>query len=98
VRMPGPFASRDAEISLLVRKADIWIRATGAPAQIVHLAELATTLAKLKAGPLEKRTDLEIAAESDAIYVDVVKAIDAASTAGFVDWQLVSPPDLAQHP
>ena len=44
------------------------------------------------------RTDLEIGADDDVGYADVVTAIDAATRAGFIHWRLVRPQRLSARP
>ena len=44
------------------------------------------------------RTDIEIAGDDDVSYADVVAAIDAASAAGFTDWQITDPQGLTARP
>ena len=44
------------------------------------------------------RTDLEVAGEANATYGDVAKVIDAATTAGFVDWKITEPGRLTAPP
>lgn len=44
------------------------------------------------------RTDLEIAGDDDVTFAEVKRAIDAATTAGFGDWTLARPDELAAKP
>jgi hypothetical protein len=91
--------------SLLVRKDQIWIGTTkGAPPVTVaagadQAARLGEALRALKQSPeFASRRDLEVAAEDDAIYGQLVGAIDAANQAGFTDWMVTAPATLSAMP
>jgi biopolymer transport protein ExbD/outer membrane biosynthesis protein TonB len=92
--------------SVLVRKDTIWVGTTGSVAEPVTIpagtgqaTQLAEALRAIKQLPaFASRRDIEIAAEDDAIYRQLVAAIDAAGKAGFTDWNLVTSASLSSAP
>jgi hypothetical protein len=61
--------------------------------------KLTTVLKEHKASVFfADRTDIEIAGEDDATYGDVVRAIELAGQAGFVEWRVMDPKSLAARP
>jgi hypothetical protein len=59
-------------------------------------AELERVLVEHKKSPLfVDRHDIEIAGEDDVSYADVVHTIEIAERAGFAEWSLVQPKDVA---
>ena len=92
--------------SLLVSKDKIWLGTTGSAAEPVTIpagadqgTKLADALGALKKLPaFASRRDIEIAAEDDAVYRQLVAAIDAAGKAGFTDWSVYEKSSLAAAP
>jgi len=63
------------------------------------IAKLAEVLAGHKKGTFfAERTDLEIAGEGKVPYSKVVEVIEAATKAGFVDWEFNDPMGLSARP
>ena len=97
---PAPMAS------VLVRKDTIWVGTTRSAAEPVTIpagtdqaTKLADALRALKQLPaFASRRDIEIAAEDDAVYRQLVAAIDAAGKAGFTDWNVVASASLSSLP
>ncbi|HEY8146018.1 MAG TPA: hypothetical protein VIG06_25225, partial [Kofleriaceae bacterium] len=93
-------------VSLLVRKDSIWVGTTRSAAEPVTIpggadqaAKLADALRALKQLPaFAAHRDIEIAAEDDAVYRQLVAAIDAAGKAGFTDWDVVPAASLSSIP
>ncbi|MBA3540402.1 MAG: hypothetical protein H0T79_12380, partial [Deltaproteobacteria bacterium] len=83
-------------LSLLVTRQSVRIGRWGAatveelPRDLTLAAKLAPILAQHQAA----HGDLEIAAMPDTTYGEVVQVIDAATTAGLVDWKLTEPAGL----
>ncbi len=72
---------------------------TSIPRDAAQWTQLEAMLKAKKHSPaFVDRTDIEIAADDDVTYGDLVKAIDNAKQAGFVGWQLTDPPGLSARP
>ena len=62
-------------------------------------AKLAEALKAHKASAFfADRTDIEIAGDPGAAYIDVVNAVKAAEGTGFVNWQITDPMALSARP
>jgi len=92
-------------LSVLVTKDQIWIGVSRINEflQIAHDAgqaeKLVATLKEHKASAFfADRADIEIAADDDVTYGDVLAVIAKAREVGFFDWQLTDPAGLAARP
>ncbi|HEX7703636.1 MAG TPA: AgmX/PglI C-terminal domain-containing protein [Kofleriaceae bacterium] len=92
-------------LSVLVAKDQIWIGVSRINEfqQITHGAgqaeKLVATLKEQKASAFfADRSDIEIAADDDVTYGDVLAVIAKAREVGFIDWQLTDPAGLAARP
>ncbi len=97
-----------AVISMLVRKDSIWIGTSGAGAAVAPTTlpsgpdltrQLEATLGGLgKSPPFAGRRDLEIAAEDDVPYGQLVAVVEATTRAGFADWEVGAAQSLSAAP
>jgi hypothetical protein len=97
------FEDERINISILVTADQIWVglsRVNEFQEIKGHdLAKLATALAEHKKGAFfVDRTDIEIAGEDKVPYGKVVEVIEAATKAGFVDWEFNDPMGLSARP
>ena len=96
---------QNVRMSLLVTKQQIWVGLSRIsefqelPVGADQLAKLVATLKEHKASAFfADRADLEIAAEDDITYGEVLAVIAKAREAGFVDWSLTNPSGLSAVP
>ncbi len=100
--VPLPREARDVAMAIVGKDA-IWI---GEPSisELVRIAgrdwvAVEAELRRLKTSlAFGDREDIEIAGEDDAIYGDVVTAIEIATAVGFDDWRITPPNGLALVP
>ena len=100
-----PRLDDSAHVSVLITKDTIWVGVSRVE-DFTSIARDAAQWTKLAAALKEKKassffvdhTDIEIAADDDVTYGDLVKVIDSAKQAGFVDWMLTDPPGLSARP
>ncbi|HEU5059497.1 MAG TPA: AgmX/PglI C-terminal domain-containing protein [Kofleriaceae bacterium] len=92
--------------SMLISRDKVWLGASRSAAEPVTIpagpdqaAKLDEALRALKQSPaFASRRAIEIAAEDDAEYSQLVAAIDAASRAGFADWTVEAALSLSAVP
>ena len=92
-------------LSVLVAKDQFWVGVSRVnefqqiPRDAGQAEKLVATLKEQKASAFfADRTDVEIAADDDVPYSDVLDVIAKASEVGFFDWQLTDPAGLAARP
>jgi hypothetical protein len=92
-------------LSVLIEKDRMWIGLSRVnefqevPHDATQADKLVATLKEHKASAFfADRSDIEIAADDDVPYSDVLAVIAKAREVGFIDWQLTDPAGLAARP
>jgi biopolymer transport protein ExbD len=95
--------SEIVRLSVLVQTDKVWVglsrvnEFTEIPRK--DLAKLGQVLAENKKSAFfADRTDIEIAGDGDAAYIDVINVIKAAQKAGFTRWDITDPFGLSARP
>ena len=88
--------------SILVTKNEVWVGLSSGDLRRINKdgdqqdwMGLREVLDDYKKGPLAERSDIEVAAEDDVVYQDVISAMDTAIGAQFRDIGFIDPQSLS---